>query len=598
MFPSRAHSTDPDLADVPPSVVLLVEDDKLSQRLVSKIFQEHEVLVAETSTEAMQLLRANPHVDLAVVDYQLRGEHGSSFVAEVRRHAFCHDLPVIAYTGSRDRDVVLRYAELRAQAFHLKPYKANILLQELVKAHRGGRRERLFEPTEQACARMKLAPAEYAGLLNKGAALLEEDLQRVRQLLLSMNDPRLHAAFQHISHRLPQMGVRIAAILARSAENELQQGDFHACTQTLSVLDGVVVLARRRALELLSLGDSVVTNAKLAPRSVARPQRVVAAHGLPVHLRPVLAQPLGLLGPFCGGGPRGPLFANGKLTPASIQAFRHPCAAPWFEIVALLERIDDITADVVAARLAAIPGYEPTMHHILVRTEVVRPHALADLKWEGMVQKLGLAKSVVFTAAGTIGRSPCKSPLALQRLRAHTVAMLMLGFELGRFLRLTHPQRIAAAAVARNIGLWTLCSSEPLVAGLLFARAAHHGDMEQAEREMLGGEIGAAGAAWLHGAGLPVLYQEVAADRIDNDDSRITLHLSRLAKSLVDAVLSAEPATVAACRASLARQDNETLVALKNLGVAPPVDHGEAVELIMSLTQSACWIAEEIANPR
>lgn len=597
MFPARLHSTDPNLADVPPSVVLLVEDDKLSQRLVAKIFEGHEVLVAETSTEAMQVLRANPHVDLAVVDYQLRGEHGSTFVAEVRRHAFCHDLPIIAYTGSRDRDVVLRYAELRAQAFHLKPYRAEVLLRELVKAHGGGRRERLFESTEQACSRMKLAPEEYAGLLNKGAALLETDLQRVRQLLLSINDPRLHAAFQHIADRLPQMGVRIAEVLARSAENELMQGDFNACTQTLSVLDNVVVLARRRALELLSLGDSIVTNAKLSPRATARPQRVAAA-ALPFHLRPVLSQPIGLLGPFCGGASRGTLFTNNRLTPASAQAFRNPCAAPWFEIVGLLDRIDDTNAESIAARLAAISGFEATMHHILVRTEVVRQHELAELKWQGVVRKLGLAKSAVFAAAGVVGRGPSKSPLALQRLRAHSVAMLMLGFELGRFLRLTHPQRIAAAAVARNIGLWTLCSSEPLTACMLFARAAHQGDMDQAERELLGGEIGAASEHWIEAAGLPVLYQEAAADRIDHEDSRITLHVSRLVKFLVDAVLSAEAPAIAACRASLANPDNETLVALKNLGVTAPVDAGDAVELIMALAQSACWIAEEITNPR
>lgn len=597
MFSARQHSTDPELADVPPSVVLVVEDDKLSQRLVTKIFDGHEVLIAETSTDAMQVLRANPHVDLAVVDYQLRGEHGSSFVAEVRRHAFCHDLPIIAYTGSRDRDVVMRYAELRAQAFHLKPYRADVLLRELVKAHGGGRRERLFEPTEQACARMKLKPEEYAGLLNKGAALLEEDLQRVRQLLLSMNDPRLRAAFQHISHRLPQMGVRIAAILARSAENELQQGDFHACTQTLSVLDNVVVLARRRALDLLSLGDSVVSHARLDPRAAARPQRF-AAQGLPFYLRPVLAQPVGLLGPFCGGPSRGPLMANGRLSAGAAHAFRSPCAAPWFEIVGFLERIDDITAETVTARLSAIPAFEPTMHHILVRTEVVRPHALAELKWSGIVQKLGVAKSVVFSAAGMLGRAPGKSPLALQRLRSHTVAMLLLGFELGRFLRLTHPQRIAAAAVARNIGLWTFSAAEPLAACMLFARAAHLGDMRQAELELLGGEIGAAGAGWLEAAGLPSLYQEAAADHIGHDDSRITIYLSRLVESLVDAVLSAEPPAIAACRASLAKPDNEILVSLKDLGVAPPVDQGEAVELIMALAQSACWIAEEIANPR
>lgn len=603
MFSDRPAAARPAAAapvseKLPQSVILLVEDDRLSQRLVTKIFAEHEVLVAETATDAMQLLRRNPHVDLAVVDYQLRGEHGSTFVAEVRRHAFCHDLPVIAYTGSRERDVVLRYAELRAQAFHLKPYRADVLLRELAQALAAGRRERLFEPTEAACRRMKLSPEEYAGLLNKGAALLEEDLQRVRQLLLAVNDPRLHTALQHIAHRLPQMGVRIAAILAREAERELTQGDFHACTQTLSVLDSVATLARRRALNLLSLGDSLADPSRALARAATRADQPVATQGVPFHLRPILSQPVGLLGAHVAGFTRTPLVIEDRFSPPAAGAFRLPAPEAWFDAIGKLERMDDASTESAIASLSEIPGFEPTMHQVLVRLEVARPHELGELRWNGIVQKLGVTKAMIFAAAGMLGRGPNKSPLALQRLRAHVVATMLLGFELGRFLRITHPQRVAAAAITREIGLWTLAACDPVALALVLARGVHHGDLGKAEQELLGVTSRVAGARWVRDAGLPALYQDAAADRIEHPDSGITLQLVRLAEELTIAFGSGDQGAPAACKKSLVRPDHAALAGLKALGVKPPVDRGEAADLMIALARSATGIADEIVNPR
>lgn len=599
MSPDTLATPIPARASPPPSLVLLVEDDPLSQRLVAKIFAGHELLVAETAAEAMDLLRRHPQVDLTVVDYQLRGENGSAFVAELRRHAFCQDLPVVAYTGSRDRDVVLRYAELRAQAFHLKPYRAETLLHELARALATGRRERDFESVENACRRMKLKPAEYAGLLNSGAALLETDVQAVRRLLLSANDPRLPVHFRDITLRLSQLGVRVVAPLAQQAQRELNQGDYHACTQTLAVIDAVASLAKKRALGILSLGDSALgSDRTAAPPPSRRPERGYAHGALPAYVRPILAQPLGVLGAHALDAKRGPLLEGGRLAGFAADWWRDPAAAPWFESMRQLDRPGDATVESIAALLASIPGFESPLHLILVRGEVVRAHELPELGPETLVGRLGAAKALVLVAAGLLGRGPGKSPLALQDLRTHAIATMLLGFELGRFLRVTQPHRVAAAAITRHLGLWILAHAAPASTALVLARGASLSDLGQAETELLGGELRLAAARWLNAAGLPPLFSDVAADLDAPGEARVTLLIVRLAESLAALLGGGDAAAIAACRAGLGRADHETWAELEPLGIKPSVDLGETAELVFTLARSAIWTANEIVSPR
>lgn len=574
-------------------LVLLVEDDQLTHRLVRKMLHGHEVLVAETVSQAMTQLRKNPMVDLAVVDYLLRGEQGSSFVAELRRHAFCRDLPVIAYTSAQDRDVVMRYADYGVQAFHIKPYKAEVLQRELEVAMRSGRRDRLLEPTQAACRRLKISEHDYAGLLNSGAAMLEKDLQTVRRLLLTSNSQELHSALHNVAHRLPQMGVKIAGILASQATQELAALDYHACTETIAVLDSVVSLVRRRAMELLALGDSIVSAS--APKTkTERRASVVDSSGVPAHLRAVLSQSIGVLGSRTDALGGSPLLSGGQLSLGASSMAMQPPMEPWLLAIRRLDTIDEATIEVTAGYFAEITGYERPMRDILLRSEVAKPHELNVVKWPTIVSKLGVAKAMVFVAAGMVGRCMARSPLDLQDLRLRVVAMALLGYEMGRFLRVTHPHRIAGAAIARASGEWILGNSEPVTMALVLARAAHLRDLEQAQIDLLGGTLNAAAGQWLKTMGLPILYQDSAAGATSDKDSMITVALVCLAERLASVAVVADPAAVTACRDSLA--DPASWAELRELGVQPPVEPAEAADLLMTLARSAAWMAGEIVN--
>lgn len=573
--------------------ILLVEDDKLAHRLVCKMLKGHEVLVAETVTEALNLLRKNPTVDLAIVDYMLRGEQGSSFIAELRQHAFFRDLPVVAYTASRDREVVMRYAEFRVQAFHIKPFRAEVLNRELAVAVRNGRRERMLEPTENVCRRLKLKPEDYAGLLNSGAAMLEKDLAVVRRLLLSENSPELHAAFHNIAHRLPAIGIKMAGPIAKQAEAELAAGHYHACTETIGVLDGVAAMVRRRAMDLLNLGDSVVSVDGPSTGSALRDD-IVETGGVPWHLQDVLGQPIGVLGGRVSSLGMAPLLVKGVLGGEAARWALRPSMESWLLAINRLDSIDEATIDTTASYLADLAGYDRPMREILLRTGVAKPNEVVEIKWSAMVSKLGVAKAMVFVAAGLAGRCATRSPLALQRVRLRVVVMTLLGYELGRFLRVTHPHRIAGAAIARASGQWILGNAEPVTFALMLARAAHLHDLEKAETELLGGSLSVAAGQWLKGAGLSVLHQDTAAGEASDRESLLTVALIRMTEKLAGAVIAADPEGITACRDEFARAESWNEFA--ELGVHPPVEPTEAADLLITLTKSAAWMAGEIVN--
>lgn len=573
--------------------ILLVEDDRLAHRLVCKMLKGHEVIVAETVTEAMALLRKNPLVDLAIVDYMLHGEKGSSFVAELRQHAFFRDLPVVAYTSSQDREVVMRYAEFKVQAFHIKPFRAEVLNRELAVALKSGRRDKLLEPADSVCRRLKLKAEDYAGLLNSGAAMLEKDLAVVRRLLLSGNSAELRAALHNIGHRLPAIGIRLAAPLAKQVADELAAEHYHACTDTISVLDGIVALVRARAMELLNLGDSVVSAEGPASKSAIR-EEAVETEGVPIHLRDVLGQAIGVLGSRVTSLGLAPILAKGALAPEVSRWALQPPMEPWLQAIHRLDSIDETTIEKTASHLADISGYDLPMRGILLRTGAAKQHELHEVKWTAVVSKLGVAKAMVFVAAGQAGRCLARSPLALHGVRLRVVMMTLLGYEIGRFLRVTHPHRIAGSAIARASGYWILGNAEPVALALVLARAAHLHDLEQAERELLGGTVNVATAQWLKVAGLSTLHQDAASGAASADESRLTILLVQLTERLAAAVLAGDEAGLGAWREEYAR--SEAWAGFAELGVQPPVESAETADLLITLAKSAAWMAGEIVN--
>ncbi len=595
---------------LPASIILLVEDDRLSQRLVSMILTQsgHEVLVADSVSQGLELLRKNPLVDLAVVDNQLGLEKGWSLVAEVRRLNFLSDLPVITYTESRDREVVRRYLELGVQGFHLKPYKAETLLAELERAHAKGRRERLIEPPESACARLKVSREQYAGLLNTGAGAVEQCCQTIRRLLLSSGDARVAIAFRSMVQQLRQLGVHIVDKLGAQAEDELRRGEYNACTDTLAIIDSVAVFLRRRALDYLALGDSVVsglpggTMAPFGRRDGGAGATPASGPALPAapHVKAILARPVGSLGAQSVRRGLAAPFTGGELSPGGLKWTEHPTVANWLEVTTWLDGAESLAEVDVVAALEAVPGYGPTIEAVLNRTGVHAFNHAGRVDWTLAVKKLGVVKAAVLAAAGRLGRASLSGPLPLAPLRQHTLTLLLLGFEFARLLRLTLPQKVAAAALARNLGLWTMAVNDPLLTALTLARAQHTATSLAAEEEVLGIGFGAAGAKWLKAAGVGVddLYPDAARGESTFAASEVTVAVVTAVEQFGQAALLTDPVALNTVAEALRAPGHPLWETLRRRGVELSGEPAELVELALPMAKSAVWIAEEITQPR
>jgi CheY-like chemotaxis protein len=94
---------------VPPALIMIVEDNPLNRLLVHDILElrGHQVIEAATVDEARAMLEAR-RPDLLLLDVQIPGGGGEAVIREVRQHAELAQLPIVAVTslampGDRER---------------------------------------------------------------------------------------------------------------------------------------------------------------------------------------------------------------------------------------------------------------------------------------------------------------------------------------------------------------------------------------------------------------------------------------------------------------------------------------------------------------
>lgn len=601
LAPSSTPPFTPVRATHGPALVLLVEDDRLSQRIVAKIFAKagHTLVVADSVAAGLDALRQNPFFDLLIVDNHLGTDMGWTLLAEIRRRSYLSDLPVVTYTESRDREVVVRYAELGVQAFHLKPYRSEVLLAELNQAIGSGRRARVVEDPTAVCERLDLTAEDYAGMLSSGATQLEQDCQTIRRLLLSESDPRLGAAVRSICQRLPQLGYPIAATLGRQADLELRKGDYSSCSESLAGLDAIASHVRARATALLEMPGAILQADASSDADVtlsgSRAGQNTPRSGAPSFIDDILAQPIGILGGHVQRLCLSPLFQDGIMPSMALGWRHHAAVKPWFESLLWLDQAESHSPEVVINRLSCLGGYEPVLRHILRRTGAALREDASD--WPALVNSIGVPKSAIYAVAGRLGRSTGSPTLDLRSLHLQAITLLLLNFEIGRFFRLTNPHRLAAAGLVRHLGLQTLAASDPLSTSLALAYATHSGDPRLAEREVLGLTFGEAGTRWLVAAGASRLYQDISADYSEADENMMTLLVVRLAEQLIAAVRHPDPTALTHATEALVHPQNEILTSLKALGASLPMETADGVEMLLSLAKSAARIAQEIMHP-
>jgi len=112
--------------------LLLVMDPSESGRLADWLGKsDFEVHETSRIRPAMSFLKQHPEVDVIITDLDFPEDNGEEFLRHLQRHHRLKRIPVIAYTGTIERDRVIRTAALGVHDFLVRPCREEVLLKKV-----------------------------------------------------------------------------------------------------------------------------------------------------------------------------------------------------------------------------------------------------------------------------------------------------------------------------------------------------------------------------------------------------------------------------------------------------------------------------------
>src|SRR5215212_3209399 len=119
--------------------ILVAEDNAISQELLRKILvsRGYEVVVAGDGRVAWDLLCEGLNPDLAIMDIMMPVMSGLEVLQRIRKDTRFKKLKIILCSALRDRETIAQGATLGIEYYILKPFKPEIVLQQVEKALQG-----------------------------------------------------------------------------------------------------------------------------------------------------------------------------------------------------------------------------------------------------------------------------------------------------------------------------------------------------------------------------------------------------------------------------------------------------------------------------
>jgi len=167
------------------ATVLVVDDDKVSRKVLNRILQnlEHEAILADSNDSGWRALTEAVDVDLVILDNLLKNEYGWELLSKIRKDLIYKDIPVLIYSASSDRSSVIKYLQLGVQNIQTKPFKPAKIKEEVERSLQVNWRNRFFEPSERVCTRLNITDNEYYRLLNSAADEIRGEAAKMKQLI-------------------------------------------------------------------------------------------------------------------------------------------------------------------------------------------------------------------------------------------------------------------------------------------------------------------------------------------------------------------------------------------------------------------------------
>jgi len=178
--------------------LLAVDDNEHNLFTLRSLIQQHmdvEILEAESGQQALDIARANPHIDLIVLDVQMPEMDGFQTAQMLKLHKKTREIPIIFLTAAfKTEEFQQKGYDLGAADYLLKPIDDNQLLNKI---------------------------STYFRLIEK-----ERELNQILERKVAERTAELFQANQHLESILAYMG---EALLVLSPEGIIKQVNPAAC---------------------------------------------------------------------------------------------------------------------------------------------------------------------------------------------------------------------------------------------------------------------------------------------------------------------------------------------------------------------------------
>lgn len=587
--------------------ILVLDDDRLTQKIVGRVFSNagHETLAADSTQHAWDRLQEHVLVDMVVLDNQLDREWGWQFLRMLRSSPMYRALPVIVYTAHTERSSVIKYVELGVQSLHVKPYQAEVLLSELNKALGSKWSGKVMEPTEDVCERLGLSLTDYGSLLAAANRTISEILTVARQRLTSPNDPLLDSALASIGQQCRSVGIMVVGDVLEKIRKSAKEQNLEEVLDGLQSIESFLVMIRQRMMVVMKMESSVSPKplwVESVPDEKKEPLAPAASFDA-AFVRKIVNKPLWYYGPHLKRVMRQPLVTPDERVEMAQRVGASSPFSTMNESLKMIEAIPTMAASSAVDIATETRGFAAIYQFILVRVTGVE-HRLDDgASMAKVIDQQGLAKFVILLAVARVARDiPKGGVLNLRQLQAQGMAAALISYEIGRLLKVTHEFRLAAAALAHDVGSWLFGMGEPGAYALALALSEDGRlSIEETETALFGVDHHEAGRAFLASSGQSDLVQASASyhhspARVTDPDSLITVTVIHLAHLLAQAAIADSVMESKRILAQLREPDYQAWGLLKSRGITLPFETPELVDTLAAIANTSNWVAHQLLD--
>jgi CheY-like chemotaxis protein len=166
--------------------LLIADDDRISRLLLRTILNRLPnctIVEAADGNAVWEMLNQPPLPEVCILDNIMPGLTGLALLERIRSEPKLMRLPVIICSSSRELDCIERAARLRARHYILKPYQAQLVLDNVRALLRETESRQALDDADEVCQRLGIVRDDYGDLLTALVAELGPGLARISAAL-------------------------------------------------------------------------------------------------------------------------------------------------------------------------------------------------------------------------------------------------------------------------------------------------------------------------------------------------------------------------------------------------------------------------------